>query len=343
MFRFGSIDFLFAYLLIPLLGILFWYAARRRRQAMELFADRKLLPKLSESVSPGARLTKTVLVLAASFLLITALARPQFGSRIETVKREGQDIVIAIDVSSSMLAEDISPNRLERARHAISSLIDRLQGDRIALVAFAGRAFVQCPLTLDYGAAKLFLNAIQPDLIPVPGTALGEALDVSLGAFKSTGSSHKVVVLITDGEDHSGKLEEVLETARESGVVIHSVGIGSPKGVPIPEFDSSGRRSGFKKSGAGEVVLTRLDESILQEVARRSGGRYFRAAADRDELGLLAEEISGMEKKELDALQVTNYQEQYQLFLALALLLFTVEVLVPERRRFQTQWRGRFQ
>jgi Ca-activated chloride channel family protein len=191
---------------LPAVVVFFWYAARHKRRAVERFGDLKLMRRLSDSVNRRAQMIKKIVTLAVLAALITALARPQFGTRVETVTREGQDIVVAIDVSASMLAEDIVPNRLEKAKHEVASLIGRLRGDRIGLVVFAGEAFVQSPLTVDYGAAMMFLNAIGPDIIPVPGTDLGLALDVSLDAFDETERQHRALVIITDGEDHEEEI-----------------------------------------------------------------------------------------------------------------------------------------
>lgn len=343
MFRFASIHLLFGLALVPLMALLLWWSGRQRRRLMRRFGDSRLMGKLAATVNRAGRAWKGILVVCALTALLTALARPQFGTRVETVQREGQDIVVALDVSASMLAEDIAPNRLEKAKHAIGTLIDRLRGDRIALVAFAGDAFIQCPLTLDYAAARMFLASMGPDLISRQGTDLGEALKQSLKAFQNQDASHRVILLITDGEDHEGDVEERLDEAHQGGVVIHAVGIGSPQGVPIPELDESGNRIGFKKDRSGEVVVTRLDEEILRKIASESGGRYFRATASESELDEIAAEVAGMEKKELAQQEITQYEEQYQLFLLLALVLLAAETAIPERRRLRRVWKGRFQ
>jgi Ca-activated chloride channel family protein len=241
-----------------------------------------------------------------------------------------------------MLAEDIAPNRLEKAKHAVGTLIDRLEGDRIGLVAFAGVAFVQSPLTVDYGAATLFLSAMSTDLMPVQGTNLAEALRVSVEAFEAGEQQHKILIVITDGEDHEGEIDAAAESANEAGIRIYTVGVGSPDGVPIPEFDPSGRRAGYKRDENGEVVTTRLDETTLERLARETGGRYLRATPGENELDRLAEEIGEMAGREIEARQVTQYEEQYQIFLGFALVLLLAEVLVPERRRLKEEWTGRF-
>jgi Ca-activated chloride channel homolog len=342
MFRFGSQALLLGYVLVPLLAVFFWYAARWRRRSVARFGDVPLMRRLSESVSRRARAIKMVLTLLSIACLVTALARPQFGTRVETVTRKGQDVMVAIDVSTSMLAEDIVPNRLAKAKHTVGSLIGRLRGDRVGLVAFAGEAFVQSPLTVDYAAAMMFLNAIEPDIIPVAGTDLGAALDVALRGFDDTDQDYRVLVVMTDGEDHEAGIEEQVRRAKENGVRIFTVGFGSPEGVPIPQFDATGARTGFKRDENGDVVTSRLDEATLRQIADATGGRYFRASASESELDDLIEEIAAEEGRELEAREVTQFDEQYQIFLGMALAFLVLEVLVSDRRRVTSAWRGRF-
>ena len=342
MFRFGASDLLFAYLLVPALIALYWWAAARKRRDLARFGDPQLLERLTAAVSGRRQTVKTALVVVAVALLVTALARPQFGSRVETIRREGQDIIIALDLSASMLARDISPTRLAKAKFAIADLIDRLEGDRVGLVAFAGEAFVQCPLTLDYGAANLFLNAMDPDMMSVQGTNLGQAIDVALDAFAETDRRHRVLVVITDGEDHEGGVDPAVERARETGVRIYTVGIGSAEGVPIPEMDAAGRPQGFTRDADGTVVTTRLDETTLQTIAARTGGAYYHASPAGTELASLAAELTAGEGQEFQTERVTVFDEQYQIFLGLALALLVAETLVSDRRRARTVWAGRF-
>ena len=342
MFRFVSTDILFGLLLVPALGALFWGTRQARKRALSRFGDLALMRKLSATLSRTGRAAKSVLMLLAVTFLILALARPQFGTRVETVRSEGQDVMVALDVSRSMLAEDVVPNRLERARLEIMRILQRLDGDRIGFVAFAGNAFVQSPLTVDYGAAALFLNAMDPALIPIQGTNLGEALTVTLDAFEEGTRDHRVLIVVTDGEDHEGEIEEALERARDERVRIHTVGIGSLDGVPIPEFTASGERSGFVRDDEGAVVTTRLDESTLERVAEATGGRYFPALGRGANLDLLVEEITGGEGRELETREITQFDEQFQIFLGFALLLLLAEGLIPERRRKEEAWAGRF-
>ena len=342
MFRFVSTEILFGLLLVPALGGLFWVMGQARKRALARFGDLALMQKLSATLSRRGRAAKSVLMLLAVTFLVLALARPQFGTRVETVRSEGQDVMVALDVSRSMLAEDVVPNRLERARLEIMRILLRLDGDRIGFVAFAGNAFVQSPLTVDYGAAALFLNAMDPALIPIQGTNLGEALTVALDAFEEGTRDHRVLIVVTDGEDHEGEIEEALERARDEGVRIHTVGIGSLDGVPIPEFTDSGERRGFVRDESGAVVTTRLDESTLKRVAEATGGRYFPVLGPGANLDLLVEEITGAEGRELETREITQFDEQFQIFLGFALLLLLAEGLIPERRRKKEAWAGRF-
>ncbi len=342
MFRFGVESLLYAYLLLPALAALEWWAAARRRRALDRFGERGRIDRLTAAVSRGGQLTRTVLLLAAVVLLVTALARPQFGDRVDTVRREGQDVVVALDLSASMGAEDVAPNRLAAAKLAVGRLIERLDGDRIGLVAFAGEAFVQSPLTLDYAAAALFLNAMEPDLVPVPGTDLGQAIEVALDGFGEPGERNRQLVVITDGEDHEGAIDAAVERAADEGVRVYTVGLGSTEGVPIPSFDESGAPNGFLRDDEGSVVTTRLDGVTLQRVADRTGGAYYHAAAGAGAaFDRLVEELTGGEGGEIESREVTRYEEQYQIFLGLALLLLAAEALISERRRVAEAWIGR--
>ena len=343
MFRFANPDQLFWLMLVPLLAGCAWLSLRNRQKALRRFVAEPMLARLAPAVDPRRRVGKMLLVLVAMSLLLTALARPQFGTRLETVEREGQDVVVALDVSLSMLAEDIQPSRLAKAKHAIGSFIDLLQGDRIGLVAFAGAAFVQCPLTLDYAAARLFLDALDTSILPVQGTALEEAILKSTDMFTGEEKTHKVLVLITDGESHQGDPVAAAGKAAEQGVVIYTVGIGSLEGTPIPVRDERGRREGFKKDAGGNVVMTRLDQGTLQEIARETGGRYFRASPGERELIDIQAEIAGMDKKRLSAQEFTQFDEQFQAFVGLAWVLLVLELLLGERKRVGHIWRGRFQ
>jgi Ca-activated chloride channel homolog len=343
MFRFGYIHLLYLMFLVPALIAFFAYAFRQKRKSMAVFGNLDLVKLLSASVSRKRQVWKAALLIAGVFFLVLSLARPQFGTKMKTVKREGQDIVIALDVSLSMMAEDIKPNRLEKAKHEIGTMIDKFEGDRVGLVAFAGKAFVQCPLTLDYGAAKMFLDAMEPSLIPVAGTAVGEAVTRSASCFSEQERKHKILILITDGEDHIGNPLDAAKAAAKEGVVIYTVGIGSLEGVPIPVSDERGTSTGFKKNREGEVVMTKLDELTLEKIALETGGKYYRATPGEVELSRIYDDILKMEKKSLASRQFEQYEERYQVLLGIALFLLTLEILLPERKRVKKAWAGRFE
>ena len=342
MFRFASPEWRFAFLLVPLLVAGMWLGAIRRKGLLERFGDLDLVQRLTATVSRKARWVKAGLILGAVAFLALALARPQFGTRVETVRRRGQDVLVAVDLSRSMLAQDVTPSRLDRARLAILRLIQSLDGDRIGLVAFAGDAFVQSPLTADYTAAAMFLNAMAPDMMPIQGTDLGEALRISLDALDQAAREDRLIVVVTDGEDHEGSVDDQLQRAANSGVRIHAVGIGSIEGVPIPE-GAPGGGQGFKRDEEGNVVTTRLDETTLRAVAERTGGRFVRVVSGSTAFEDLVDQIAAGEGEELEAREVTQYEEQFQLFLGLAFVLLMAEALIPERRKAAEGWSGRFQ
>lgn len=343
MFRFADPQWLWGLTLVPVLGALAWAASRGRRKALERFAESELIEKLTESVDVVARRWKTVLRLLGVALLFVALARPQFGSRVETVRSVGQDIVVAVDLSQSMLAEDVAPNRLERAKLAILRLLRQLDGDRIGLVAFAADAFVQSPLTIDYGAAAMFLDAMRPELMPVQGTDLGAALRVSLDALEKGERDARVVVIVTDGEDHEDAFADQIRRAVDSGVQVYLVGVGTTDGGPIPLYDEDGNREGFLRDEEGNVVTTRLTEETFQRFVRGAGATYVRVGAGGTAFEDLVDEIARGEGEEVDQRQVTQFEEQYQIFLALALLALVADGLVSDRGRGDEEWHGRFE
>lgn len=342
---FGEPRALWLAVLAPLVALFFVWALWRRAAVLRRFAEPAMLRRLTEGSSLPRQILKMILLTLAVLLFALALARPQWGSRVELVQRKGLDIVIAVDVSLSMLAEDIRPNRLARSKQEIQRFVERLQGDRAALVAFAGDAFLQAPLTSDYAAFRIFLDVLEPGLIASPGTDLGRALEAALEAFPGDGKAddgkHRVLVLLTDGEDHGGRALEMAEEAAKRGVVIYTVGIGSTSGVPIPVGDGSGRRA-YKRDREGNLVATRLDADLLARIARTGGGEFYHARPGRFELLDVLEKIEAMERRTLDEERLSRREERFQIPLALALLFIVLEGLIPDRRRRKTAWRGRF-
>lgn len=337
--RFASPSYFWLLLLIPLLIGFFIWAYQRKRAALARFASLSLLPRLAPNTNLRRTVLKWVFFLLFFTLMVWALARPRFGVKMEMIERRGVDVIVALDVSKSMLAEDIAPSRLERAKHEIGKLIDLLRGDRIGLIVFAGQSYVQCPLTLDYGAAKMFLDVVTTDWVTVQGTALADAIRQSTKAFRSEAKKYKVLVLLSDGEDHEGEALKAAEKAAKEGVRIYTVGVGSESGAPIPVR----RRGGsvvYKKNRAGDLVMTRLNPVTLEKIALEGNGKYFHAGTNLD-LVQIYDEIAKMEKKELGANKVAMYEERYQIFLLLALVFLLLEFFVPERVKRKEEWRGR--
>jgi len=342
MFRFQNTMLLNLLWLIPILILFYVLVFKWKKRALTRFGNLELLQRLTDSTSHGRQVFKVALIIIAVAFMILSSGRPQIGTKLEEVKREGVDILIALDVSLSMLAEDIKPNRLEKAKHEIDSFIDMLEGDRIGMIAFAGIPFVQCPLTLDYGAAKLFLDIMDVNLIPQPGTAIGDAVLLAIKTFEQRERKHKVLVLITDGEDHQGEPLKAAELAEKEGIVIYTVGVGSVKGVPIPVYNDRGSSAGFKKDRQGEVVTSKLDEITLEKIALQTNGKYFRATGGEDELEKIYEAISKMEKKELASVKFSQYEDRFQYILIIAIILLVLEVFIRDRKKIKREWRGRF-
>jgi Ca-activated chloride channel family protein len=327
---------------VPVLIIFFIWATKYKQSLLKRFGNLDILEKLMQNYSRGRRNLKIILLIVSYIFFCFALANPQIGTKLEEVTRQGVDIIVAMDVSASMLAEDIKPSRLEKAKHEVSELIDLLQGDRIGLVAFAGIPHVQCPLTLDYSAAKLFLTIINTEIIPQPGTAVGAAIKTAVNSFNTEERKYKVLILITDGEDHESDPLEAAKEAEQQGVIIYTVGIGSPQGVPIPLYDQHGNQNGFKKDRQGNVVTTKLDVVTLQKIAYQTGGKYFLASTGEAELQEIYKDISALEEKELVSRQFSQYEDRFQIFLAIGLIFLCLEIIIPERKKVKTEWRGRF-
>jgi Ca-activated chloride channel family protein len=339
--RFEDPQLLWLALLAPLLALFFAWALWRKAVLLRRFADPAMLRRLTAGTSLARQILKMLLLLGTVLLLALALARPQWGSKMELVQRKGLDVVVAVDVSLSMLAEDIRPNRLTRSKQEIQRFVERLEGDRAALVAFAGDAFLQCPLTSDYAAFRIFLDVLDPGLIEAPGTDLSRAMEVALKSFPPGEGKHRVIVLLTDGEDHGGRALKVAEEAAKRGVVIYTVGIGSVTGVPIPVTDGGGHRA-YKRDLRGGIVTTRLDPELLAQIARVTGGEFYHAQPGQFELLEVLKKINAMEKRTFDAEQVSRFEERFQGPLAAALVLLILESLISDRRRRKGAWIGRF-
>ena len=324
MLRFENISSTYFFLIIPVILITYWLLVMWRNKTKQSLGDERLITQLTKDKAVNKPKIKLILRLLAIACLVVALINPQIGSKMEKVQRQGANVMIALDVSKSMLAEDIKPNRLERAKRKIADLLNMLKGDRVGLVAFAGTSFVQCPLTLDYSAARIFLNAIDTDLIPIQGTALGDALRKSIKAFRTEEKKSKAIILITDGEDQSGLALEAAKEAREAGVKVFTIGIGKEIGAPLPNPDKS---RGFLKNKEGEVILTKLDETTLQKISLETGGSYVRSVTgDIDLKTIYFDQISQkVDKKEFKSERRKIWQERFQWFIFSALLFLLYE------------------
>jgi Ca-activated chloride channel family protein len=316
---------------LPLAVLLFAYGARQRAAVLRRFTGERMTEALAPGRSWRRNLLKATLKTTALALLIVAAARPQFGTQLTKVHREGIDLVIALDTSLSMLAEDMKPNRLERAKQEIVDLIQGLKGDRVGIVAFAGDAFVLCPLTVDYSAALMFTKTADVDVVSQQGTALQGAIETSLALFKESSPSDKVIILVTDGESHEGDPVKLAREAKERGIRIYTIGIGNPAGELIPLRGTDGSIEGYKKDKSGQTVMTRLDERVLREVAGASGGQYLPATRDGLELKVLYRDISGLQRSAIEGEFVERKTDRFQWFIAAAFLLLVFETLLTRR------------
>lgn len=331
MVRLANPDYLYGLLLIPLFILLFWLMRRWRKNALQRFGEASLVKNLLPDASSNKPWIKFVLFVVAFALVIVGIADPQIGTKLEEVKREGVDIMVALDVSNSMKAQDIKPSRLDRSKQAISRLIEKLQNDRIGIVIFAGQAYVQLPLTSDYGAAKLFLNTIDTDLVPTQGTSVGAAIEKATNSFDKNSKKHKALIVITDGEDHEEDAMKAAKEAVDQGIIIHTIGMGSPGGGPIPTY-KNGNPSGFLKDKEGNTVVTKLDETILRKIALTGKGQFVRASNSEDGLNKILAEINKMEKRNFGTKMFTDYEDRFQYFLAAALLFLLLEIFIGERK-----------
>ncbi len=303
-----------------------------QKKHIDLFASSKLQKVLLPLRSGFKSIYKFGIIILSMALVIVALANPQIGSKIEEVKQVGIDVYILLDVSLSMTAEDIKPSRLDKAKHQISKLIQRLRGDRIGLIVFSGEAYVQFPLTTDYSAANLFLSAVDVSSVPQPGTAIEPAINLALSSFKEDEDTKKAIIIITDGEDHEGNLTEIVEEATTKGVQTYTIGLGSPTGVPIPIYNAAGVQVGYKKDRRGNVVLTKLDEQTLQEIATVGNGKYYRASNTEDELELIYNDLGQLEETEFGATRITEYEDRFYYILFPAILLLIMEFFISNNK-----------
>ncbi|MFN8153333.1 MAG: VWA domain-containing protein [Bacteroidia bacterium] len=331
MFKLDHPQMVWLFALVPVLMVLYILLKRWKKAALLNFGDPVLVRRLFPEVSLSRPGIKFFLIISSVVLLIAGICGPLIGSRLEEVKRKGADIIVALDVSNSMLAEDIKPNRLERSKQALSRLIDRLEGDRIGIIVFGGEAYVQLPLTTDYNAAKMFIGSISTEMVPTQGTAIGAAINLARESFTDTTRKHSAIVIITDGENHEDDAVEAAKGAAESGVKVFTIGMGSADGAPIPVYNN-GAVVGFRQDNGGKTVVTKLDPQMLTEIADAGNGRFIRATTSDDGISLVLKELNALDKKEFKAKMYTDYENQFQYFIAVALLLMLIEFLLGEMK-----------
>ena len=326
MIIFANPRYLLLLLLIPFffLGLALWMKARRNR--LLKFGDEELVEGLMPSWSKSKRWVRAVLYSLAFFFFVIGLSRPQIGAKLSERKAKGAEIMVVLDVSNSMLAKDYTPNRLERAKLAISRITDKLQDDRVGLIIFAGSSFVQLPITSDYVSAKMFLNSISTESVPIQGTAIGEAIRTAMKSFSAQSEHSRAIIVITDGENHEDDPVAVAKEAADAGIKIYTIGVGSVEGQPIPVD------GGLLKDKDGQIVVTRLDEETLMQVAEAGGGTYVRAGNDEFGLTPIINDIRKMEDEEFNSIVFEEYDEQFMYFLGIALFFFVLEMLIGERK-----------
>lgn len=329
--KFASPEFLYLLLLLPFVLAIYLYSNYRRAKNLKLYGDPELLAHLMPDASRYRPSVKFWLSIIALVLIIVILARPQFGSKKESVTREGIEAMIALDISNSMMAEDISPNRLEKAKNIISKLIDKLQNDKVGLIVFAGDAFVQLPITNDFISAKMFLESITPSLISRQGTDIGAAISLAMKSFTPDAEAGKAIILITDGENHEGGAEEAAKFASEKGINVYMLGVGTPDGAPIP----TGNTNEFRKDKDGNIVVTRLNEEMSQNIARAGNGAYIRVDNTNNAQKLLQKEIDKFAKADVTTEVYTEFDEQFMFVTWIVLLLLVIDILIlPMKSRF---------
>ena len=329
MFRFANIEMLWWLITIPVCVIAYIIITKRKQRQLREFGDPELMAQLMPDASKSRPIVKFTLLMVALTLLIVAAARPQYGQQEKTVKRQGIEVMVALDISNSMLAEDVAPNRLDRAKQMLSKMIDNMTDDKVGLVVFAGEAFTQLPITCDYVSAKMFLNTISPKLIPTQGTAIGVALQTAIRSFGSQESdAGRAIILITDGENHEDDATAVAKQAQELGIQVFVIGIGKPEGSPIPVPGTND----YIKDRSGQVVVSRLNEEMCQEIAQAGKGAYVRCDNTNTAMRALQQELDRIATTDLETTVYADYNEQYQSFLLIALLLLVIDCFILMRQ-----------
>ncbi|MBA2612851.1 MAG: VWA domain-containing protein [Bacteroidetes bacterium] len=330
MFKFEHTIYFYAFAALPVMLVLVILYFISRRKKLKRLGEANLISELIPYSSKRKRVIKIILFMLGFSSLVIALCNLQTGSKLTEVKREGADIIVCIDVSNSMLAQDLSPDRLTRAKYALEKMIDGLEGDRLGLVIFAGEAYVQLPITTDYSAAKLFLESISPGMVPVQGTNISDAIIKASESFSNDEGKNRAIILITDGENHDSEAIKAAEDANKKGIMISTIGIGSEKGVPIPLIEN-GVMKGYRKDKDGQTVITKLNSNLLKTIASKANGVFVQASQADVGLGAVLDKIGELDKAQIENKMYTDYEDQFQWFLGLALILFFIEFLISER------------
>ncbi len=330
MFRFANPYLLYLLIIIPVLIVLFIVMRSIRRKNLKIYGEWEAIKKLSPDHSSARQIIKFILILLSVFCLIISVSRPQFGSKMKEVNRKGVELIIALDVSNSMLAEDIKPNRLEKAKIAIKRLLKKLRNDKIGLIVFAGDAYVQLPITTDFSAAGLFLSTISTDIVPRQGTAIASAIKMGMKSFSPSNTKNKAIIIITDGETHEGDAINAAKLAVEKNISIHTIGMGSVNGAPIPKKGSGS--NDYIKDRDGNVVISKLNANMLKELAQAGNGKAVRASNSMTGLNKLLKHISKMEKEDYKSDSYEQYDDKFYIFAVLAFILLLLEFFMLEKK-----------
>lgn len=329
MLRFAHIDFLWGLLAIPVMIFFFLELTRWKKKALKQLGDKEVVKLMMPQVSFSRPWLKFLFFTLAFAFLIIGMADPQIGSKTEEVKRKGADLMILLDVSNSMLAQDFQPSRLENAKQAIAQLIDNLHDDRIGMIVFAGQAYVQLPVTTDYSAAKLFLNTINTNMVPTQGTAIGAAIDLGMKSFDFKNGTGKAMIIITDGENHEDDAVAAARNATDKDVSIHVIGMGSPEGAPVP---LGGKQQGYHLDENGKTVISKLNEEMCKEIAVAGDGAYVRATSANSGLNIIMDQIAKIQRKTVDSKNFKDFEDRFQFFLGLAILMLLIEFFIANRK-----------
>lgn len=334
MLRFAHIEFLWALAFVPVMIVIFLRVTRWKKKAISKLGDRKVVDMLIPEVSFSRPWIKFILLVLSYVFLVVGIADPQMGSKTEEVKQKSADLMILLDVSNSMLAGDIVPNRLESAKRSIAQLIDNMHQDRLGIIVFAGEAYVQLPITTDHSAAKLFLNNISPDMVPTQGTAIGAAITLGMKSFDFKNGTGKAMIVITDGENHEDDAVAMAKQAADQDVMINVIGIGSPEGAPVP-IVQDGKQVGFHTDSIGNNVITKLNEEMGKEIAAAGKGTYVRATNGNSGMNIVMEQVDRVQRKTVNSRNFKEFEHRFQLFLVLAVLLLIAEFFISNRKNIR--------